>query len=117
MFETINWTEVVIGLCSIIITGVLVPFIRSMYKAKLTESQQKTVESIVETAVRWAKQWLQSEEGAEKKRQVYEYVDRKLTEAKIDMTAEDIDKMIEAIYEKVKKEAGSESIPALTAGA
>ena len=117
MLEAINWTEVVIGICSIIITGVLVPFIRGMYKAKLTESQQKTVESIVETAVRWAKQWLQTEEGAEKKRQVYEYVDRKLTEAKIEMTAEDIDKMIEAIYEKVKKEAGTESIPTVSTGA
>ena len=71
----------------------------------------------METAVRWAKQWLQTEEGAEKKRQVYEYVDRKLTEAKIDMTAEDIDKMIEAIYEKVKKEAGTESIPTVSTGA
>ena len=109
--------KVVIGICSIIITSVLVPYLRSKYKTHLTESQQKTVESIVETAVRWAKQWLQTEEGAEKRRQVYEYVDRKLTEAKIDMTAEDIDKMIEAIYEKVKKEAGSGNIPTLTAEA
>ena len=117
MLEAINWTEVVIGICSIIITGVLVPFIRQKYKMHLTESQQKTIESIIETAVRWAKQWLQTADGAEKKKQVYEYVDRKLRESKIDMTAEDIDKMIEAIYEKVKKEAGAESIPSMSTGA
>ena len=114
MLETINWTEVIIGICWIIITGVLVPFIRGMYKTKLTENQQETVESIVETAVRWAKQWLQTAEGAEKKRQVFEYVNRKLADAKIDMTAEDIDKMIEAIYEKVKKEDGTSSIPTVS---
>lgn len=117
MLEAINWTEVIIGICSIIITGVLVPYFRQKYKANLTADQQKVIESIVETAVRWAKQWLQTEEGEEKKRQVYEYVDRKLAEAKIDMTAEDIDKIIEAIYEKVKKEDRKEIVPTVDTGA
>ena len=33
----INWTEVIIGLCSIIITGVIVPFITTKWKIAKSE--------------------------------------------------------------------------------
>ena len=43
MFEMINWTEVIISICSIVITGVLAPVLLNLYKTNLTASLQKTV--------------------------------------------------------------------------
>ena len=55
--------------------------------------------------MRWAKQWLWSESGQKKKAEVTDFLNKKLAELNLNMTAEDIDKIIEAIYEKVKAES------------
>ena len=60
----INWAEVIIGVCSIVITGVIVPFVNAKWKIAKAEMSQETQETILywtEVSVRWAKQWLQSE--------------------------------------------------------
>lgn len=101
----IDWTEVIISLCSVLITGVIVPLAVHTYKTKTTKAQQDTIEYWVETGVRWAKQWLQTAEGAEKKQQVLDYVWKKLDDLGIDVELEDIDKLIEATYEQVKEES------------
>ncbi|MDD7533026.1 MAG: phage holin, LLH family, partial [Treponema sp.] len=62
---------------------------------------------ITETAVRWAKQWLDTATGAEKKEEVLRYLEEKTSELGLNITADDIDKAIEAAYEKVKKETES----------
>ena len=103
----INWTQVIIALCYIIITGVLAPWINAKTKeakAKLTKEQQEEINYWTEVGVRWAKQWLQSETGEKKKAEVMVYVSDKLHELGIDVSASDLDKIVEAIYEKVKKE-------------
>ena len=103
----INWTEVIIGICSILITGVLVPLITTKWKlakADMSQSTQDTIEYWVEVGVRWAKQWLQSETGEKKKSEVLEFVSSKLGEIKIDVSASDLDRIIEAVYEQVKAE-------------
>lgn len=104
---TIDWTEVIIGVCGIIITGVLVPWINAktqQAKSKLSKEQQAEIEYWTEVGVRWAKQWLQSETGEKKKAEVMVYVSDKLHELGIDVSAADLDKIIESIYERVKKE-------------
>ena len=103
----IDWAEIVIGICSILITGILIPLVRATWKScktKLTKEEQEIIESIVETGVRWAKQFLASETGEKKKAEVLNYVSDKLNELNIKVSADDIDKMIESIYEQVKKE-------------
>ena len=74
-------------------------------KNRLTDDQLATVEYWTEVGVRWAKQWLWSESGQKKKAEVTDFLNKKLAELNLNMTAEDIDKIIEAIYEKVKAES------------
>lgn len=102
----IDWTEVVISLCALVVTGVFVPCIRTLIKnekATLDQKTQETIEYWVEIGVRWAKQWLASETGEKKKEEVFAYTSGKLTELGIKVTDEDLDKLIESIYEQVKE--------------
>lgn len=110
----IDWTEVIIGICTILITGVLFPLIRTAWmqkKSEMTQEQQETIQYWTEIGVRWAKQWLQSESGEKKKAEVMVYVSDKLTELGIKVSAADLDKIIEAVYESVKKEVGGDALP------
>lgn len=103
----IDWTEVIIGLCSIIITGVIVPFITTKWKIAKSEMSRETQDAVLywtEVSVRWAKQWLASETGEKKKEEVLQFVSGKLKELKINLSADDLDKIIESVYEQVKKE-------------
>lgn len=80
---------------------------RALAKRQLSEEEYKQLNDITETAVRWAKQWLDTKTGAEKKEEVLRYLERKTSELGLNITADDIDKAIEAAYEKVKKETES----------
>lgn len=80
---------------------------RALAKRQLAEAEYKQLNDITETAVRWAKQWLDTKTGAEKKEEVLRYLERKTSELGLNITADDIDKAIEAAYEKVKKETES----------
>lgn len=105
----IDWTEIIIAICTVLITGVLVPLIRAVWlqkKSEMTQEQQEAVQYWTEIGVRWAKQWLSSETGEKKKAEVMVYVSDKLTELGIKVSAADLDKIIEAVYEQVKKEIG-----------
>lgn len=82
---------------------------RALAKRQLSEAEHKQLNDITETAVRWAKQWLDTKTGAEKKEEVLQYLERKVSELGLDVTAEDMDKALEAAYEKVKKESESKS--------
>ena len=60
----VNWTEVIISLCTLIITGVLVPLVTAKWKtakAEMSKEKQETIMYWTEVSVRWAKQWMQSE--------------------------------------------------------
>ena len=80
---------------------------RALAKRQLSEEEYKQLNDITETAVRWAKQWLDTATGAEKKEEVLRYLEEKTSELGLNITADDIDKAIEAAYEKVKKETES----------
>ena len=107
----VNWTEVIIGVCSIVITGVIVPLVTAKWKiakSEMSKEKQETVLYWTEVSVRWAKQWLQSETGEKKKEEVLRFVSGKLQELKIDVSADELDKIIESVYEQVKKESNHE---------
>ena len=78
---------------------------RALAKRQLSEEEQKQLLDTADTAVRWAKQWLDTKTGAEKKEEVLRYLESKISELGLNVTAEDMDKAIEAAYEKVKKES------------
>lgn len=80
---------------------------RALAKRQLSEAEYKQLSDITETAVRWAKQWLDTASGAEKKEEVLRYLERKVSELGLNVSAEDMDKALEAAYEKVKKEPES----------
>ena len=80
---------------------------RALAKRQLSQEEYKQLNDITETAVRWAKQWLDTASGAEKKEEVLRYLEEKTSELGLNITADDIDKAIEAAYEKVKKETES----------
>lgn len=103
----INWTEVIISLCSLVITGILIPLITTRWKeakAEMSKSTQETIEYWTEIGVRYAKQWLSTESGEKKKEAVLDFVSDKLKELKINVSPSELEKVIEAVYEKVKKE-------------
>ena len=80
---------------------------RALAKRQLSEEEYKQLLDTAETAVRWAKQWLDTATGVEKKKEVLRYLEEKTSELGLNITADDIDKAIEAAYEKVKKETES----------
>jgi len=85
-----------------VVTYVVVPAIKNWKTTKLTESQQDQLAFWVTLGVRWAKQWMQTSTGQEKKAQVMSWVQEKVKELSLPFTNDDIDKAIEAIYETVK---------------
>lgn len=88
-----------------ILTYVIVPAIKTWRTAKLNQEQRDCLDYWVDVGVRWAKQWLQTSTGEEKKEKVYEFVLSKVHELGLPYTEEDIDKAIEAVYESVKSES------------
>ena len=103
----IDWTEIIMSLCALLITGVFVPCLRTILKKEKASVDRQTRETITywtEVGVRWAKQWLASESGEKKKEEVLSYVSAKLTELGIDISSGDLDKLIEYVYEQVKTE-------------
>ena len=78
--------------------------IRETAKNKLGEDEYNSLMKWTETAVRWARQWMKTATGEEKKEEVMLFVLKKADQLGLAVDEEDIDKMIEAIYDKVKKE-------------
>jgi len=98
-----------------IITYVVVPAIKNWKSTKLTESQQDQLTFWVTIGVQWAKQWMQTSTGQEKKAQVMSWVQEKVKELNLPFTNDDIDKAIEAIYGTVKDVTGAATDTAKTA--
>lgn len=89
----INWTEIfvaLIGLLGAIITGVLIPYI----KTKTTTAQRENIYTIVFHAVKAAEQILKKEDPTGEKRK--QYVINYLSSKGINLTIEDLNILIEA---------------------
>ena len=77
---------------------------RNLLKKKTTKEEYDTLLALAEISVRWAKQWMQTATGEEKKQEVYAYLLARCKALGLEFTEEDIDKAIEASYEAIKKE-------------
>ena len=102
MNTTIDLTQVVIaliGLCSALITGYLIPYIRS----KLTTEQEKKLRALVKVAVAAAEQIFKGSNLGEQKKQ---YVINWLTENGINVDSQKLDAIIESTVYEVTKELG-----------
>lgn len=90
--------KAVVAVLSVLITSVIIPYI----KGKIGENKYNEIKKYVEYAVRCAEQIYTPEQWQEKKAYVKAYIIRKAAEFGIDMTEEDIDILIEGIVNEVK---------------
>ena len=93
MFDITTIIEAVFALIAVVVTAIVIPFIKS----KTTEAQQQTINSWVRIAVTAAEQiYVGSDRGAEKKAHVIAFLKSK----GITLDVESVDAMIEsAVYE------------------
>ena len=94
----INWTEIfvaLIGFLGAIITGVLIPYIRT----KTTATQRENIYTIVFNAVKAAEQILKKEDPTGEKRK--QYVINYLSSKGINLTIEDLNILIEAAVKEL----------------
>ena len=89
--------SIIVTVAVLFITGHVIPVL----KQRLGEDKIAEIERLIELAVRYAEQIYTPEQRAEKKKAVREYVYEKASE--IGMTDKDIDVLIEAIVNEVKK--------------
>lgn len=94
----------VIGVLGVIITTVVVPWI----KANTTERTQTIIDNIVKTAVYAAQQMYSPEQWQEKKTYAIEAVDKALRARGIVLDTDEISNAIEAMLKSVKTELGDE---------
>jgi len=88
----------VVAILSVLITSVIIPYI----KEKIGESKYEEIKLYVEYAVRCAEQLYTSEQWQEKKAYVKAYIIRKAAELGVNMSDEDLDILIEGIVNEVK---------------
>ena len=100
----IDWTEIIVKICYIVITGVIVPLAVNLYKSKVSKDKREQIDYWTDKAVRWAKQELWDKSNEEKKTKVMQFVTDKLAELKIDLSAQELSLIIEAIYGQIKDE-------------
>lgn len=82
-----------ITVCGIIITRTVIPYLKALVKS----SEYADVYDIVETAVKAAEQKCKApKQGKTKKADVYAYVSKWLESKGINLTEDDIDRLIEA---------------------
>ena len=93
--------KIVISVTAALITAYLIPFIKSQTKTK----QQEELYKMIEVAVKAAEQTY--EKGETKKKDVVNFISNWLSENGIKITAEQLDKLIEAAVYSMKSEADS----------
>ena len=103
---------------AVIIAAAIFIYIKPAREAveKNTKAEDyKALLELTETAVRFARQWMQTNTGDEKKEEVLRYLRKKIQALGLDVDEEDIDKAIEGMYDKIKheKEKLNEETPAV----
>ena len=91
----INWAEVIVGIMSIVLTGVIIPLIKS----KLDTDKLKKAQFIVREAVQAAEQIFEHGDNDRK----YEYVVACLEKAGIKLKKETVEMFIESAVRAMKE--------------
>jgi hypothetical protein len=82
----------------------ILPAVRQNLKSTTTDDEYQVLMQLAETGVRWARQWMQTATGEEKKTEVSGYLQEKAAALGLIVGEDDIDKAIEAVYDKIKQE-------------
>ena len=90
--------EGIIAILLIVISRYLIPFIKN----KIGDDQFTTLAGWVKFAVLRAEQVLTAETGEQKKKYVISFIDELLQESKINVTAEQLDVLIESAVKEMK---------------
>ena len=91
----VNWAEVIVGIVSIVLTGVIIPLIKS----KLDTDKLKKAQFIVREAVQAAEQIFEHGDNDRK----YEYVVACLEKAGIKLKKETVEMFIESAVRAMKE--------------
>lgn len=91
----INWAEVIVGIVSIVLTGVIIPLIKS----KLDTDKLKKAQFIVREAVKAAEQIFEHGDNDRK----YEYVVACLEKAGIKLKKETVEMFVESAVRAMKE--------------
>lgn len=98
---TFNILKIVVSVATVFISLYVIPLL----KEKLSESKYQRLLDMVEIAVRAAEQTIKgSGQGAVKKEQVLESVSFWMLQHGVDITAEQLDELIEAVVFNMKRE-------------
>lgn len=90
--------KIVVSVICALITGYLIPYLKTLRD----DARWSRLINMVETAVEAAEQTMKEPgSGAEKKRAVMEFVSDWLTKQGIAVTAEELDKLVEAAVKKM----------------
>lgn len=87
-----------IMIITVVITSVVIPFVRS----KIGEDKWNKLQDLADYAVRCAEQKYTPEQWQEKKHYVYGYILRKAEEYGMSLSEEDIDVLVEGVVNAVK---------------
>lgn len=90
----INWVQVIVGIASIVLTGVIVPLIKS----KLDTEKLKKAQTIVSVAVKAAEQIFEHGDNDKK----YDYVVSVLEKAGIKLNKNIVEALIESTVQAMK---------------
>lgn len=91
--------EALIGVIAILITGYLIPWIKGV----VGEDKFAMLVELTAYAIRAAEQIYTPEQWAEKKAYVLKYVVEKAEEIGVELTADDIENLIEGLVNEIKK--------------
>lgn len=98
---TFNLLKIVLAVSAAIITTYLVPYIKN----SIESSKRNTLNDVVKTAVEAMEQVIkESKKGPVKKQQVIAFVSAWANEHKINITEDQLDKLIESVVFEMNKE-------------
>ena len=85
------------------------PPIRQLLKKRTNDADYAVLMELTETGVRWARQWMYTATGEAKKEEVATYLREKATALGMNVDEDDIDKAIEAVYDRIRQEIDIET--------
>ncbi len=94
----------------VLLMGVILvlPPIRQLLRKKTSDAEYAVLLQLTETGVRWARHWMDTATGEQKKEEVAAYLREKAAALGLTVSEDDIDKAIEAVYDRIRQELSDE---------
>lgn len=97
-----EYSDVIIKIIVLIITGILIPMVNKYINTYVSEKQLNIIKGYIETGVRCANQIYTQEQWKEKKQYVLNYATEVVNGLGLVITSEQLDTIIEGIVNQVK---------------